>query len=235
MLSATARTNIRAVHNFFALRAVPTGKPRAPQQIRAGVKVSTGLLFPTAGGAVLARARRPVRSFSTSSLCPFQKRPMKPVYRASSMCRKTRTAEIQSGTPNGSTSELSRYSLSETQAARKTQRICPMEQYNLAKCAALPPFDCSRLSLKKRTRTGTILVEAGTLPLDMIGRAANFTGMRRAGAAGAEGWTYAAGDGIEVTVTFSETVKVEWRPSSAAIATTGSRSTTGCAACRAWP
>ena len=40
----------------------------------------------------------------------------------------------------------------------------------------------------------------------------------------AAGWTYAAGDGIEVTVTFSETVKVEWRPSSAGIATTGSRS-----------
>ena len=73
---------------------------------------------------------------------------MKPVYRASSMCRKTLTAEIQSGTPNGSTSELSRYSLSETQAARKTQRICPMEQSNLAKRAALPPFDCPRILLK---------------------------------------------------------------------------------------
>ena len=31
---------------------------------------------------------------------------------------------------------------------------------------------------------------------------------RVCGAAGAEVWTYAAGDGIEVTVTFSETVKV---------------------------
>ena len=30
MLSATARTNIRAVHNFFALRAVPTGSPPSP-------------------------------------------------------------------------------------------------------------------------------------------------------------------------------------------------------------
>ncbi len=56
-----------------------------------------------------------------------------------------------------------------------------------------------------------------------------------AGAQDAEGWTYATGDGIEVTVTFSETVKVEWRPSSAGIATTGSRSTTGCTARRALP
>ena len=74
---------------------------------------------------------------------------MKPAYRASWMCRKTLTAEIQSGTSNVSTSELSRYSLSEPQAARKTQRICPMEQYNLARRAALPPFDCCRVSLKK--------------------------------------------------------------------------------------
>ena len=116
------------------------------------------------------------------------------------MCRKTLTAEIQSGTSNVSTSDPSPfpYSLSEPQPARKTQRICPMEQSNLARREALLPCDCCRLSLKKRTRTGTILVEAGTLPLDVIGRAANFTGMWRAGAAGAEGWTYAAGDGIEV-------------------------------------
>ena len=91
------------------------------------------------------------------------------------MCRKTLAAEIQSGTSNVSTSEVSSYSLSEPQPARKTQRICPMEQYNLAKCAALSPFDCSRLSLQKRTRTGMIVVAAGTLPLDAIGRAASFT------------------------------------------------------------
>ena len=42
------------------------------------------------------------------------------------------------------------YSLSEPQPARKTERFCPMEQYNLAKCAALSPFDCWRISLKKK-------------------------------------------------------------------------------------
>ena len=85
-----------------------------------------------------ARARRPLRSFSTSSPRPFQKRPMKPAYRASSMCRKTLTTEIQSGTSNVSTSDSSPlpYSLSAPQPARKTQRICPMEQSNLAKRAA---------------------------------------------------------------------------------------------------
>ena len=89
---------------------------------------------------------------------------MKTAYRASSRCRKTRTAEIQSGTPNGSTSHPSPfpYSLSAPQPACKTQRICPMEQYNLANIAALPPFDCPRISLKKRARTGTIGVGAGT-------------------------------------------------------------------------
>ena len=29
---------------------------------------------------------------------------------------------------------------------RKTERICPMEKYDLAKCAALSSFDCSRIS-----------------------------------------------------------------------------------------
>ena len=103
---------------------------------------------------------------------------MKPAYRASSMCRKTLTTEIQSGASNVSTSDSSPYSLSEPQPARKTQRICPMEQYNLAKCAALSPFDCCRISLKKKNAYTTIVVEAGTLPLDVIGRPAIFTGMR---------------------------------------------------------
>ena len=82
----------------------------------------------------------------------FQKRPMKPVYRDSSMCRKTLAAEIQSGTSNVSTADPSPlpYSLSEPQPARKTQRICPMGQYNMAKSAALSPFDCCRVSLKKK-------------------------------------------------------------------------------------
>ena len=70
--------------------------------------------------------------------CRFQKRPMKPAYRDWSRCRKTLTAEIQSGTSNVSTSDPSPfpYSLSTPQPARKTQRICPMEQSNLAKRAA---------------------------------------------------------------------------------------------------
>ena len=57
------------------------------------------------------------------------------------MCRKTLTAEIQSGTSNVSTSDPSPlpYSLSAPQPARKTQRICPMEQSNLAKFAAPSP------------------------------------------------------------------------------------------------
>ena len=50
---------------------------------------------------------RPLRSFSTSSPRPFQKRPMKPAYRDSWMCRKTRTAERPSGTSNVRTSDLS--------------------------------------------------------------------------------------------------------------------------------
>ena len=58
---------------------------------------------------------------------------MKPAHRASSMCRKTRTAEIQSGTSYVSTPDSSPYSLSAPQPTRKTQRICPMEQFNLAK------------------------------------------------------------------------------------------------------
>ena len=93
----------------------------------------------------------PVRSFSTSSPRQSRKRPMKPAYRASSMCRKTLTAEIQSGTSNLSTSDPSPlpYSLSEPRPAYRTQCFCPMEQSNMAKGAALPPFDCRRVSLKK--------------------------------------------------------------------------------------
>ena len=70
----------------------------------------------------------------------FQKRLMKPAYRASSMYRKTPTAEIQCGTSNVSTSDLSPLpcSSSKSQPARKTQRFCPMEQSNMAKRAALP-------------------------------------------------------------------------------------------------
>ena len=76
---------------------------------------------------------------------------MKPAFRASSMCRKTLTAEIQSGTSNLSTSDPSPlpYSLSEPRPAYRTQCFCPMEQSNMAKGAALPPFDCRRVSLKK--------------------------------------------------------------------------------------
>ena len=37
-----------------------------------------------------------------------------------------------------------------------TERICHLAQYDLAKCAALAPFDCSRISLKTRTRTRTV-------------------------------------------------------------------------------
>ena len=73
------------------------------------------------------------------------------------MCRKTLAAAIQSGTSNGSTSEVSSYSLSEPQPARKTQRICPMEQSNLAKCAALSPLDCWLVSLKKTGRPFRLL------------------------------------------------------------------------------
>ena len=66
---------------------------------------------------------------------------MKPAFRASSMCRKTLTAEIQSGTSNLSTSDPSPlpYSLSEPRPAYRTQCFCPMEQSNMAKGAALPP------------------------------------------------------------------------------------------------
>ena len=182
MLSATARTNIRAVHNFLALRAVPTGKPRAPQQMRAGVKVSTGLLFSTAVSTVLARARRPLRSFSTSSPRPFQKRPMKPVYRDSSMCRKTLTAEIQSGTSNVSTSDPSPlpYSLSAPQPARKTQRICPMEQSNLAKFAASSPVRLLAHFPEKKDVHTHDRGGGRDAPLNAIGRAAS---LRACGAA----------------------------------------------------
>ena len=78
--------------------------------------------------------------------CRFQKRPMKPAYRASSMCRKTLTAEIQCGTSNVSTSDPFPFpdSLCEPQAACKTQRICPMEHFNLAKFAA--PFPARLLA-----------------------------------------------------------------------------------------
>ena len=178
MLSATARTNIRAVHNFFALRAVATGKPRSPQQIRACVKVSTGLLFSTAVSTALARARRPVRSFETSSPRPFQKRPMKPAHRASSMCRKTLTTEIQSGTSNVSTSDSSPCSLSAPQPARKAQRICPMEQYNLAKFAALLPVRLLAHFPEKKDAHTHDPGGGRDAPLNAIGRPASFTGMR---------------------------------------------------------
>ena len=121
----------RAVHNLFALRAIASGKPRA---------------------------RRPLRLFSTSSPRPFQKRPMKPAYRASKMSRKTLTAGIQPGTSNVPTPgpPPRPSSLSETQLVSSTLSFCPIEQSSLAKSAALPSFDCSRVSLKKRTRTGDL-------------------------------------------------------------------------------
>ena len=102
----------------------------------------------------------------------------------------------------------------------------------MAKHAALAAFDCSCISLKK---TDAHRHDRGG-GRDAPARCDRQSGQLHGHAArpDAEGWTYAAGDGIEVTVTFSETVKVEWRPSSAAIATTGSRSTTSCTASRAW-
>ena len=97
------------------------------------------------------RHGRPVRAFSTSSPRPFRKRPMKPAYRASWMRRKTLTGESQSGTSNVSTSDPARLpdNLCEAQPARKTERFCPLEQLNMAKCAALSPVDCWRVSRKK--------------------------------------------------------------------------------------
>ena len=122
--------------------------------------------------ALFSRARRPVRAFSTSSPRPFRKRPMKPAYRDSWMCRKTLIAEIQSGASNVSMSDPSRLpnNLCEPHAARKTERIWPLEQLNMATRAALSPFDSWRVSPNKRKRRCTIMVEAGTVPLDAIGR-----------------------------------------------------------------
>ena len=144
--------------------------------------------------------------------CRFQKRPMKPAYRASSRCRKTLTAEIQSGTSNVSTSDPSPlpYSLSAPQPARKTQRICPMEQSNLAKRAA--PSSVRLLAHLPEKKDAHRHDRGGDR--DAPARCDRQTGQihgqaARPAVAGAEGWTYAAGDGIEVTVTFSETVKVE--------------------------
>ena len=107
---------------------------------------------------------------------------MKPAYRASSMCRKTRTAEIQSGTSNGSTSDSSPFPYSLSTAATGLVKLKESALWNnliWPNLRPLSPFDCWRISLKKRTRTGPILVEAGTLPLDVIGRPASSTGMRR--------------------------------------------------------
>ena len=68
---------------------------------------------------------------------PFQKRPMKPAYRASSRCRKSLTAEIQSGAANGSTPELdspTRISVSHTGC--ETERLWAQDHFNLGTCAA---------------------------------------------------------------------------------------------------
>ena len=126
------------------------------------------------------------------------------------------------------TSDPSRfpYSLSEPQPARKTERFCPMEQYKLAKCAA--PF-LVRLLVHLAEKKGRVQA------LSRGGRDAPARCDRQSGQLHGHAARRMRGDGIEVTVRFSETVKVEWRPSSAAIATTGSRSTTSCAASRAWP
>ena len=72
--------------------------------------------------------------------------------------RKTLTAGIQPGTSNVSTPgpSLRPSSLSDTQPVSSTLSFCPIEQSSLAKSAALPSFDCSRVSLKKRTRTGDL-------------------------------------------------------------------------------
>ena len=127
---------------------------RAP--LCAGVKVSSGLPFSTAASIVLVRASRPVRSFSTASPRPFRKRAMKPAYRTSWMCRKTRTAEIQSGASNASTSDPSPLpdNLYEPQPARKTERFCPVEQNSVARVPTPPPFDCSCISLKIKDALG---------------------------------------------------------------------------------
>ena len=73
-----------------------------------------------------------------------------------------------------------------------------MEQYNFAKCAA--PF-LVRLLVHLAEKKGAYRHyrgEAGTLPLDAIGRAASSTGMRRAGRGGMDlcggGWDRGNGD-----------------------------------------
>ena len=97
---------------------------------------------------------------------------MKLAFRASWLCRKTLTAEIQTGAPNASRLDRSPLpdNVREPQPVCKTEIFCPVAQLNMAKCAALSPFDCWRVFRKKRTRKCTIMVEAGTLPLDAIGR-----------------------------------------------------------------
>ena len=79
---------------------------------------------------------------------------MKPAYRALWMCRKTLTAESQSGASNVSTSDPFRVpeKLCETHPARKMERFCPVEQLDMAKCAALSPFDSLRVSPKRNGR-----------------------------------------------------------------------------------
>ena len=142
---------------FSKPRAVATGKPRASTKqvpLCAGVKVITGLLFSTSVGAVLSRARRtfrlrrpgfPVRSFSTSPTGQFQEHPMKPAYWASSMCRKTLTAEIQPGTSNVSTSDPSSYPAAYT----RLNRFLKLKEFALWNTPVwpnawpFPPFDCS--------------------------------------------------------------------------------------------
>ena len=85
-----------------------------------------------------ARARRLFRSFSTPPPRPFQKRPMKPAYRASPRCRKALTAGIQPGTSNVPTSDPSplSYSLSEPHTNCGMERLWALGQFILGKCVA---------------------------------------------------------------------------------------------------
>ncbi len=83
-------------------------------------------------------AKRPVRSFSTSSPRPFQKRPLKPAYRASPMCRKD--TDRRNSVRNFERVDArvgSSASLSDPHTSCEMERFWALGHFNLAKCTAL--------------------------------------------------------------------------------------------------
>ena len=159
-----------------------------------------------------ARARRPVRSFSTSSSARFRSAPSNRRIGLHRCIDKTLTAGIQSGTSNMFTPDPSPLpdSLSKSHTSCETERLWAMGHFNLGKCAALLP---ARFPAHLAENKVHAHAQAGWRP----GRSSSMRHFRT-GSSNSEFQPRQMGTKKEQGASCGS----RWRPSSAAIATTGS-------------